>query len=363
MNARRHGRGREPEHRILPIALWPDVDRGLWLRACTPGSPLDEDVGARASYAAITNTNDQKSYGRWLAYLRRHEPACLEQAPADRITAERVKRYVQVLQAIGNSSLTIMARLQQLGDVAKVMDPDRPWLHINRLAAKVRATHKPARHKHNLRPADELVDLGLELMIAAGTMPMKKGAVAYRDGFLIAVLALVPLRLRNLADLRLGETLIDQGSGWLIAFAEHQTKTHAVYEVRLPELLEPALATYLELYRPVLAAGDDRRTRALGTALWASRRGSPLSQHGIYCSVRARTGAAFGAAINPHLFRDAAATTLAVEDPAHVRVAAPLLGHRNFATTEKYYQQATALEAQRSFLDVIEGLKGGGTDG
>ena len=28
-------------------------------------------------------------------------------------------------------------------------------------------------------------------------------------------------------------------------------------------------------------------------------------------------------AINPHLFRDAAATTLAIADPAHVRVAAP----------------------------------------
>jgi integrase len=48
-------------------------------------------------------------------------------------------------------------------------------------------------------------------------------------------------------------------------------------------------------------------------------------------------------------------TTLAIADPEHVRVAAPLLGHRTFATTEKYYQQATAMQAHRTYVAVVFG--------
>jgi integrase len=59
--------------------------------------------------------------------------------------------------------------------------------------------------------------------------------------------------------------------------------------------------------------------------------------------------------MNPHLFRDAAATTLAIHDPQHVRIAAPLLGHRTFATTERYYQQATAMEAHCDYVRAILG--------
>jgi integrase/recombinase XerD len=78
--------------------------------------------------------------------------------------------------------------------------------------------------------------------------------------------------------------------------------------------------------------------------------------------VRARTKDAFGEAVNPHLFRDAAATTLAIADPVNVRLAAPLLGHRTFATTERYYQQAQAYEGHRSYIDLLFGRQGGRGD-
>ena len=78
-----------------------------------------------------------------------------------------------------------------------------------------------------------------------------------------------------------------------------------------------------------------------------------MTQMAIYDRVRARTKEHFGVAINPHLFRDAAATTMAIADPANVRLAAPLLGHRTFATTEKYYRQARAQEAHRAFVEAL----------
>jgi integrase/recombinase XerD len=45
----------------------------------------------------------------------------------------------------------------------------------------------------------------------------------------------------------------------------------------------------------------------------------------------------FGHMINPHLFRDCAATSIMIEAPKHVRIAARLLGHATLRTTERHY--------------------------
>jgi integrase/recombinase XerD len=47
------------------------------------------------------------------------------------------------------------------------------------------------------------------------------------------------------------------------------------------------------------------------------------------------------------LFRDCAATSVAIHDPAHIGIASPLLGHRTETTTERFYNQARSVEASR----------------
>ena len=84
-----------------------------------------------------------------------------------------------------------------------------------------------------------------------------------------------------------------------------------------------------------------------------------MTQMAIYDRIRARTQEAFGAPVNPHLFRDSAATTMAIADPQHVRAAAPLLGHRTFSTTERYYVQAMGLKAHRAYISTVFGRRGG----
>ena len=124
-------------------------------------------------------------------------------------------------------------------------------------------------------------------------------------------------------------------------------------------LLDP-LKLYLTAHRPLLASLRSL-VKTIGNALWVSSDGSPMTEMALYDRVRKHTADAFGVGINPHLFRDAAATTLAIEDPEHVRVAAPLLGHRTFATTEKYYQQAKAFEAHHAYVEVLFPMKKGRT--
>jgi hypothetical protein len=56
--------------------------------------------------------------------------------------------------------------------------------------------------------------------------------------------------------------------------------------------------------------------------------------------IVARTREGLGHAINPHLFRDCAAPSVVIHDPAHVGIAYRLPGHRRGSTTERYYHQA-----------------------
>lgn len=352
-----YGRGKAPERACLKVAAWPEQDRLLWTAATRPSDLLDPETGARSAHAKRSNAKAEKGYGRWLTYLHLADPGTLSVRPADRITPEQVRGYVRSLQELGNASGTILARLQELGEVAKVLNPARDWTFINRIASRVRAAHRPARSKTHLKLTDELLALALSLVEKARSCSGLEAAILHRDGLLIGILTLLPLRRKNFAALVLGRNLIRNGDGWLLIVSEEDTKTHRQIELPFPVVLEEALDLYLQAHRPFLVERTGRWTASIDDQLWISKDGSPMTEIALYDRIRARTAEAFGTPLNPHLFRDAAATTLAIADPAHVRIAAPLLGHASFATTERYYQQATAMSAHRDYIAAVFGRK------
>ena len=77
-----------------------------------------------------------------------------------------------------------------------------------------------------------------------------------------------------------------------------------------------------------------------------------------FCVV-ARTREALGQPINPHLFRDSAIPSIAIDDPKHIGIATRLLGHRNQSTTERYYNQARSIEASRRMRDSLLARRNG----
>ena len=348
---------RDPARRCLPLSEWPEADRRLWKSALVPGDLLDDD-GARTRYATISNRKVAKGYGRWLAWLAwtaRLDPA---EPPAERITPDRVVAYIVDLGHF-NGTHTLLSRLEELYQMALVFDPGRDWHWIRRIAARVRARHVPVRRKRErLVGAAELFELGIRLMAAApiaGTR--RQQAIVYRDGLIIALLAARPLRLRNLADLVLDRTLVQRSGDWWILIPAGETKTGDPIEEPLPVALGPALAAYLDDHRPALSALRSRWTAPVGDALWVSSHGSPMTAQALYDRIVECTAAAFGRSLNPHLFRDCATTSIAIDDPRHVGIAAPLLGHRSRATAERCYNQAQALEAARQWQAFVLELR------
>jgi integrase/recombinase XerD len=347
----------DPERRGMPVMEWPESDRALWRAALVAGDLLEEG-GALARYAAETNRKLAKNYARWLTWLSRRGLLDEHTPPAERITPERVKAWVTDLQTI-NASGTILARLQALYEMAKVLDTGGDWCWIRRIESRVRARHVPARAKRGrLVGAADLLSLGVRLMENAPALSTDRlRAMQFRDGLIIAVLAARPLRLRNLAGLELERTLVPRGDAWWIDIPPEETKTREPIEVPWPEALTAPLATYLDGYRPILCRLRNRWTRPVEHAMWVSTHGSPMCQAAVYETIVGRTGEAFGRPINPHLFRDCAATSIAIDDPKHVRIASQILGHQSTATTERYYNQAQAIEAARRYQDFLVGLR------
>jgi len=342
-----------------PIELWPAADQALWAKACAPQSLFEDDGGELSKMAATSRAKYAQGWGRFLVYLARHDPHALDLAPAERCANARLQAYVDHLRSSGNSDGTIVNRLCEISVVVTAIDPTFDPRTINRYISTLRSKAIPVRSKGHIRPANELVDLGARLMAGARDSINLDEALAFRDGLIIAFLALHPVRRRNLVNFKLGKNLIRQRDGFMVTFAGSETKNGAPYEVPLAEVLVDAMKQYIEIWRPALIARKGRWKRAVGEAIWISADGSPLSPEGISGRIELRTRKAFGKSINPHAFRDAAATTLVIADPARVRTAAPLLGHRSLATTEKHYIQATGLQAQRSYLEVIKEARRG----
>jgi integrase len=353
-----YGRGKAPERSCLRRALWPKEDQRLWAAALEPEEPFSETGGTRAEHRSLSNHGIERGYGRWLTYLAR-KGLLDDGSPADRITPVEVRAYIAKLDQLGNRNSTILQRLSELIQMARIMGPERDWTFINRLVRKLRNRPAPPSRKHGrIVGADELYALGLKLMSRArGSQSSRRSAVLFRDGLIIALLALRPLRRRNMAELTLGRDVISEAGKWMIVLCPALTKTHVALEYEWPETLIVALEGYLRVHRPVLRARHGRWKSPAGDRLWLSADGSPLTQMGFYDRVIYWTREAFGKSVNPHLARDAAATSMAVHDPVHVLLAAPLLGHRTFNTTERSYIRAQTLEAHRQFAAQLSELR------
>lgn len=361
MSGGKYGRGKAPERACMKVEAWPAEDRRLWEQSLDGTDDLFGDGGARSARRALSNVTVAKGYGRWLTFLAEQGWLDVSCPPADRITSERVKAYVGRLVGLGNASLTVLNRIHELHSAAMVMGPRHDWSFLKRLLRRLRARGRPVKSKRDrMVSADELLGLGLQLMETAGERrTARQQALAFRDGLIIALLALQPFRRGNLAGLALGTSLVEIHGVWLLALADQQVKNATPIEVPWPDLLVEHLRIYLDRHRPVLMALTGRCTAPVGNALWVSTHGSPLSEEEIYTRLTRITHKQLGKVINPHLARDIAATTLAVADPRHVRAAGPLLGHTSAVTTERHYQQAQGLDAQRRYYEELARLREG----
>jgi integrase/recombinase XerD len=346
------------ERRCIRIVAWPEPDRLAW-EAGTRRAELFEQKGAGANWALRSRIKTARGYGRWLHWLGQNSLLNPTLMPGARVTRPLIADYVGTLSA-SCAPYTVVCRLQELYDALRLLAPDMDSRWLAEVWRRLRRLAEPARNKRaRLRPARDLVDLGRRMMKSAeqaNGWSRRRRAVQYRDGLMIAVGAYRPLRPANFASIILDVHLVQQRGGWWVKFPGSEMKARGPYEVAFPRALVPELERYLTVHRPVLLAGESGQLSPSTDALWVSEVGTMLESGALATRIRKHTKEAFGASLPPHWFRDAAATSIAVEDPGHVCDAHHVLGN-SLATTQKYYNQADSLKASRRYQAMLEALR------
>jgi len=359
----------------LPPEQWPAADRLAWERAQKPGNPLNRP-GAASTWRPATRKSVAGAYGRWLAFLAARGALAPQeevgQPAAQHITSERMYDYVEHLltSCSTGTAANYLALLVMMG---QALAPKTDWQWLQELQKQLQLGAMPVRDKRRrIVPAGELLRLGLELMATAQARTAEAGisrhaAQDFRDGLMIALLASRPLRQKNFVAMAIGQHLVPMGEGYWISFAVNETKTDRALDFTFPDRLLPMLTQYLKTYRPFLLAlratrGQSRSAALLpaGNALWVTQYGTRFSANAQTKALKKHTMERFGKFVNPHLFRDCVASSIANEDPEHVRITAQILGHASLNTTEKYYIQAQSSVATRRYHDRILSIRADG---
>ena len=337
----------------LAFKDWPELDRQSWQIANADGDLLT-GRGPAAGWKSKTRLTARKAYGNYLRFLRDSGRLKAVASVGERLMKENLRDYIMVLRE-RVCLTTVVTQLSHLSAAIAAMDPAADRGLIKLAISRLNAIVNSSRDKEaKLVSPVVLFDLGLKLMAgwqARDAHDPRLNAMDYRDGLMIAFLALCPIRLANLAQMEIGVHLTRQEEGFRVCFEAKETKGGKAIDVGFPEELLDALHFYLESIHPMLA-----RQSTAKTALWPSLHNRPLSEHGIYTMITAVTETKLGRHITPHMFRHAAATLIAELTPERALMAAAVLQHRSFATTRRHYIHGQQHGASRRYQTAIEEL-------
>jgi site-specific recombinase XerD len=344
----------------LPFTDWPDQDRRLW-QAATEEGRYFQMAGKASSWAEPTKRQVQKGYAKWLWYL--HKSGALDplSLPSERICEAHLRGYLAELERQGLASVTIASRITDLTEAIRVMEPKADLALLRDLCARLTARAVPSRKKaERIRPPSEIWEAAAAEMWSIrseGTLTTQS-ASRYRDAMSVGLLIWSPIRLSNLQSLSIGETITFAGDRWRCSFAAHQMKDKTPLDFYLPqdEEYRALMQLYLRRYRQHLLRQPELPIDAplpSSGPLWVSTRGHAMSGQSLYYGCKRCTKATLGAAINPHLFRDCAASALTADKPEYVLAAARILNHNQLSTTITHYEHASMIQAASRLHDVI----------
>jgi integrase len=339
----------------MPFHEWPLQDQARWKAAVIP-QPFDLNPKPLAAWSVATHRHATSNYGIWLRFIERTEPDILLLPLERRVTPQRIGRFLgERLPQI--SAATLAQHALDLYGVMTSLSPgeDWGWLGQVRRLTGTHAKRQPPKQRAFVH-ASELLCVGEKLLAKAFSDSAElNDPVAFRDGLIILMLILVPVRIAQFSLIRLDQHLVQtRENEWTLYWEEAETKTRRKITYPLRSELVEVLQIYLDQVRPALC--QRRKGNAASQALWIGNSGAPIGAKVLRGIIKARTKEELGYKVTPHTFRSSAASSYAIEAPAHAREASALLDHADPRTTERYYlvgQRARHLRTAHAALRAI----------
>jgi integrase len=342
-DSRRRGRrgATSGKPRSLPITEWPADDRLGWAEANRPAQRLKRG-GAAGHLATVSQDDIANRYGLYLDFLKRTGQLDNAKNAVALITPDNVSAFIGELQARVRS-VTVWNSVYKLRRAAQLIAPDADFGWLTEIEKDLALVMIPRSKADRLVLTERLVEAGLTLIREAemfGKTALAR-AVGVRNGLLIALLALHPIRIKNFAALTIADSFINIDGRWWLHIPSEDTKSRRVDERQVPEFITDLVDSYVNTHRVVLYRGD-----AENLALWvSSTTGRQLTTKNLGTLISKLTRETIGVDVSPHLFRTAGASTAAVYGGNHPHLASALLNHRDPRVTEEHYNRATTFSA------------------
>lgn len=345
-------RGRSDDGVATAGKSWPAQDRLAWARA-TNRQVADflDDEPRMAAWAPGTIANTRNTVGQFLRWAQTEGLMEVNIRLADIVTPISLLNWINC-QRHRVKLGTIERKLVLIHAVLQALAADRDWEWIKRIIRRLslHARREP-RPMHPIVHAAQLYATGLQIMRDSWGSDREPNLSLYRSGLVIALLAAAPMRIGNLAGLRIGQHLCKNGTQWTIHLDAAETKTRRADTWPITAQFTPYLDRYLIVIRPMLR---QRAKPSLDTGhLWIGDSGRPIGDQVLRRIIATLTRDHLGVRINPHTFRHCAATTFALERPHDALQSAALLGHASPETTERHYIIQQRQLVQHDYLGIL----------
>src|SRR5680860_386311 len=258
------------------------------------------------------------------------------------------------------SKLLALARSEALADVdIERLDEIRIALEQYRSTG---LTEKNRRLIRQIAQSDvwrEVVRLPQRLMaearISAKTKPYR-AAVTAQLAIAILILIRAPIRMQNLASIRMDINLVRPGglgAPYMLVFPDYDVKNGVPLEFAFDANTSAMIDEYIYQHRPHLMRGFNHDWLFPG-ASHEHKLSNVLSDQ-----ISKLLWKDLGLEATPHQFRHAAAYIMLKADPGNYELVRRVLGHRSITTTLNFYIGLETIEATRIFGEMVTELARG----
>ncbi|RDD61252.1 tyrosine-type recombinase/integrase [Ferruginivarius sediminum] len=268
------------------------------------------------------------------------------------------QQFSSQLTQIANAVLGVARYLVQRGDIDQATFDA---VHGAYKAVEYRPHGMAERNRERLRPFADPENVAKLLHLPDRLVAQRnrkhvtvRDAYRVRSALAIEILLVLPLRIRNLVQLRIDANIHrTQANGkgrTFIHIPGLEVKNGETLQVELPTRTAQLLDLYLTHYRPLLVRDN-------GDWLFPGQKGGHqhIAAFGTYLKnvIRRETGLA----VHPHLFRHIAAKLYLRANPGQFEVVRHVLGHKRLKTTVDTYAEFDSHQAVEMYDKQILALR------
>ncbi len=199
-----------------------------------------------------------------------------------------------------------------------------------------------------------IVNLPQQLMATARAQNFDaplRAAVTAQLATAIAILSFAPVRLGNLAAIRLDSNLIKPSgpdSNYWLMFPDYDVKNRVRLEYPLTPELTKLIDKYVHEFRPTLARGSNELW------LFPGERGRSKNAISFSTQIVKKLQKATGIRMTVHQFRHAAGALILKHHPGNYGLVRLVLGHRSVQTTMESYCGLESIQASEIFGKLVQ---------